>query len=105
MSAVLPVSKLRPVPVGRWEKHSQRLSGKHTHTSHRGMSGSLVCTTSVHTACHFSMQFKKPVCIIRERRVLLGTIPLNVTTTHTIHIDNTGESHAYYKVSEDLTSY
>ncbi len=35
--------------------------------------------------------------------MLFGTIPLNLTTSQSIHIDNTGDCHAYYKVSIDNT--
>ena len=34
-----------------------------------------------------------------ERRLLLGSIPLNLTTEKTISLKNTGHNHAYFEVS------
>lgn len=45
------------------------------------------------------MQFNKPTCEFREKRLLLGTLPLNLTTVKTVHIENKGNCHAYFKVN------
>ena len=48
--------------------------------------------------CTNYLQFNTPVCNFREKRLLFGTVPLNLTTTKTIHIENKGNCHAYFKV-------
>ena len=45
------------------------------------------------------VQFNKPLCNFREKRVLFGTVPLNLTTIRTTHIENKGNCHAYFKVT------
>ena len=45
------------------------------------------------------LQFNKPVCVFREKRLLLGTVPLNLTTVRTVHLENKGNFHAYFKVT------
>lgn len=44
------------------------------------------------------MQFNKPTCEFQEKHLLLGTVPLNLTTIRTVHIENKGKCHAYFKV-------
>ena len=44
--------------------------------------------------CSFSNQF----VLFVKRRVLFGTVPLFVTSTQTVHIENLGDCHAYFKV-------
>lgn len=44
------------------------------------------------------LQFNKPHCKFREKRLLFGTVPLNLTTVKTVHIENKGNCHAYFKV-------
>ena len=44
------------------------------------------------------LQFNKPVCDFREKRLLFGTVPLNLTSTRIVHIENRGRCHAYFKV-------
>ncbi len=44
------------------------------------------------------MQFGKPQCSFREKRVLFGTIPLNLLTTKTVRLENNGDCHAHFQV-------
>ena len=45
-----------------------------------------------------SLQLSRPVCSFQERRVLFGTEALGLTTTHTVHLQNSGDCHAYFHV-------
>lgn len=46
-----------------------------------------------------SSQFGKPSCVFREKRVLFGLVPLNLSTIRTVHLENKGEHHAYFQVT------
>ena len=43
-------------------------------------------------------KFGKPMCNFHEKRVFFGAVPLNLTTTTSIHLENLGENHAYFQV-------
>ena len=51
------------------------------------------------------MQINRPTCEFREKRLLLGTVPLNLTTIRTVHIENKGNCHAYFKVNLVMAMY
>ena len=47
--------------------------------------------------CHVELGF--PQCQFKDRRLLFGSVPLSLTTTRTTLIENTGDCHAFFKVS------
>ena len=48
--------------------------------------------------CAHYLQFNQPICNFREKRLLFGTVPLNLTSVRTINLENKGSYHAYFKV-------
>ena len=44
------------------------------------------------------LQYSPPQCCFKQRSVLFGTVPLNLSTTRSVQLKNTGKHHAYFTV-------
>ena len=46
------------------------------------------------------VRYGVPQCVFEQSNVLFGVVPLNLTTSKSVLLKNTGKHHAYYTVSQ-----